>query len=404
MTDEISGDVGGDAGLDGGDGSFEGGEPADGGVDIAAAEQAFNADALAKLGIESAPGTKEDGSPQTPAQAAEKRRIDAFIDKNYGGDEEAFLAAQYSQREHGKRQDERLKELEELVRTRPEPKRDVQAEVANAIQLHPKAQSIDRRMSETDTDIKQIDREQAQLATEAGQINNKLGELNARMQVAPEEQRAELWAQINRAENRMSVINSEWKANAGLKRTNINLLQTLQDQREDLAERIKGQLRSQEDQVRSEEANAEHVRNVFDQSFEVIAQQIGVDVATDRGKTFYEIVKSRMADHLDRIPGGLDPAGMYRDANKIANTLVKELGLDFRGARRSNQPVTPRQTMVPRRAFNASGQPYAPPVTSAGDPLDNPNLSPKQRADLARGQARAIGDAITKQARRGALA
>lgn len=404
MADDVAGDVGGDAGLDGGDGSFEGGEPADGGVDIAAVEASYNADALAKLGIEPAPGTKEDGSA-TPAQAAEKRRIDAFIEKNYGGDEDAFLAAQYSQREEAKRLASTVRELQEAIKNPPAP-RDVQAEIANALQLHPKAQSIDRRMSETDTDIKQIDREQAQLATEAGQINNKLGELNARMQVAPEEQRAELWAQINRAENRMSVINSEWKANAGLKRTNISLLQTLQDQREDLAERIQGQLRSQEEQSRSESANADRVRSNFDQSFEAIASQAGIDPESDLGKTFGRVVRSQVADHLDTLPNGLDPAGLYKATQTIANTLMKQLGINPRAAGRPGvkPPITPRQTLVPRRAFNASGQPYAPPVTSAGDPLDNPNLTPKQRADLARGQARAIGDAITKQARRGALA
>mgnify|MGYP001448986228 FL=1 len=204
----------------------------------------------------------------------------------------------------------------------------------------------------------------------------------------------------------MDTVNSEWKANTLGKDNSIDLMRVYQGERNRVAREIRESIAREEQSRGMEAQNAERVRANYDSSFEAVATSAGIDPESDFGKSFNKVVKSQVADYLDTLPNGLDPAGLYRATQQIANTLMKQLNINPRtGAARNQAPVTPRQTIVPRRPVgDARGQLYQPlsPTTSTGDPLDDPSLSPKQKAELARKVSRGITDRLIKQSRQSA--
>lgn len=398
MADDIAGDVGGEGAGSIGSDDLGGGEPA-AGLDIAEIEATFNA----QLTGADAPEGSEDGSG---AAKADKGRVRSFIEKNYGGDEDAFLASTYSQREEAKRLAATVKELQEIVKNPPAP-RDIAAEIKNAVASDPDAQAIDQRITAVDFRIKQIDRDQVELATSAGQVNNKIGQLEAQIQGANEEDRPRLYSELNRYRNEMRSINAEWKANSLGKDNSADLLETLRHQRGRVVREVREAMAREEQSKADDASKTSRIRMVYDKSYEVIATQSGIDPESDFGKSFNKVVRSQVADHIDTLPDGLDdPVELYKITQQIANTLIKQLGINPRGAGapKTRQAITPRTTMVPKRSVNTAGQPYvALPNTSTGDPLDDPNLSPKQRGELARKQARNITEQLIKHNQRQAV-
>ena len=401
MADE-SVDVGGDGGsgsIDSGD--LGGGDPS-GNFDLASIESEANADALAEFGL-TPEGKAGDGS--AAAKAVEESRLEAWAKKQGYSDPDEFIAAQYSQRAEAKRLAETVKILEQRINN-PEPTRDVAAEFQSALQSSPDVQAIDQTIAAVDNRIKQIDREQVSLAQEAGQINNKIGQIQAQVQTADPENLPRLYAELNRLQNRMDTVNSEWKANTLGKDNSIDLMRVYQGERNRVAREIRESIAREEQSRGMEAQNAERIRANYDSSFEAVATSAGIDPESDFGKSFNKVVKSQVADYLDTLPNGLDPAGLYRATQQIANTLMKQLNINPRtGAARNQAPVTPRQTIVPRRPVgDARGQLYQPlsPTTSTGDPLDDPSLSPKQKAELARKVSRGITDRLIKQSRQSA--
>jgi hypothetical protein len=384
-----------------------GGEPTDA-VDLEQVAADFEAEAIAAAGGTppatdkgEGPGAK-DGDRSTPARSDALSR---FIAKNYGGDEDAFLEAQFESRAETKRLADENRTLRESRTPASAP--DNQAALKAALDTDSTVQSLDHEIREIIEDNKALVTRQNQIGVRANALNSEIANLTAEL---PHIEDNKEWRQkqlaLSRAQNELFQLDSEFRGNESRIQTNSRSGRQLQRDLQRQIQSVRDGLDSSARQAQSDAADAARARSTFKQSFDANIRQYNVDPESKQGKYIQMAIRSQLADFLDSLGPdgeGLDAGGMFDAVGRLLGNYAEIHGVQLRSAVRKSVPppnpkprslVVPRPPAARRTDVEPGTTPARVPATSDRDLWDDPEFV-KARAErvfsaTARSQSRGV--------------
>jgi DNA repair exonuclease SbcCD ATPase subunit len=362
-------------------------------VDLAQVAEEFDAEALAKLSTQ--PGQKPvkgEGPEGGKSQAADP--VEEFISKNYQGDRTAFVHSLYAGREDAKRMRERLDELERQQRSaprEPEPPADPAAEFTAARQENPEIRALDQEIQVIDSQKKDAAGTIAQIAAQAQALAGELKRLQSEQVKAEPEQKAGIAAEVAEVRAQILALDQDWKlAQAETRRLDADRRRV---QREIIRAEsgIRDEMAYARERAREDAADAEMAKQQFDASVAYYLGELGLDPKSEQAEYITGNCRSRLRDRI-RSAGdglGLDRAQIHAAVGQFVEETAKVFGIKPKKSSSPRGP-TPRPVVVPRSPLPVVRSPGASPQSSLDGVMDNPNLSPKQKADYARKRANAV--------------
>lgn len=396
---------GGDPAATGGEGapastSSPGGPPAgdDGAglVDLSQVAEDFDAAALADLegsppppsGEEDTDGGKGKGKKGTPDPLQE------FIDKNYQGDRNAFLHAQYASREEAKRLRQELDEIKQTTRTlqdRTEPPPDPVAAFKEARESSPEIRALDQETHAIDAQLKDCQGTGAQIAARAAQIGSELKVLESKLLKAEPDERSQYLVEKSELRQELRSLDQDWKLNEAEARRLGSEKRRVQRETIRAESAIQDEMASEIEEQKNREATRTMTKEAFNASIGVYFKDLDIDPASARGKFLLNTCRSQLREYLLTLGdgAGLDRQQIHGAVGQILSHAVEAFGIS-----KKQQPrtlTTPRPVLVPRANVTPSRTSSSPSSQSSLDGvLDNPNLSPKQKADFVRKRAATV--------------
>jgi len=377
-----------------------------GDLDLEQIAEEFDAEALAELGGRPRPvrgeGVDADGKRTTSSDP-----IDDFIEKNYQGDRGAFVHSLYSSREEMKRM---RSELDELKRGEPtsharvpiEP-RDVEADFKSARSSNPELNALDQEIRVIDDDAKLATQELQGAAGRAQQVASRVKELQGQMSKSEPEERATIRAEIAELNAELFSLDQGWKATQSeIRRLNMEKRRV---QREVIRaeQSIRESMTDEENAVRERSEIVATTRQQFDSSLAAHFASIGVDPKSEQGQFLRETCRTKLRDHFESQGDGygLDGAGIHSAVGQILARAVKVFNI--RPSSSPRKSTTPRPIVTPRTPapFIRTGPRTSSPQSSLDGVLDNPNLSPREKAAFVQKRAAAVFSAGSRAAARG---
>jgi predicted nucleic acid-binding Zn-ribbon protein len=400
----VGGDAASDVGIDSSFPSTSGtgrtpatdeGEGGGGDPDLEQVAEEFDAEALAALGGQRPRSVRGEGA-DVDGRRSTSDPIDDFIEKNYQGDRDAFVHSLYSSREEMKRMRSEIDELKhgEASHARaPIATRDREADFSSARASNPELQALDQEIKVIDNDAQVATKELHSTAGRAQQVASRVKELQGQMSKSEPEERAILRAEVAELNAELFSLDQDWKnVQSELRRLNM-------EKRRTQREVIRAEQSVRESVADEEKAGRERAevitttRQQFDSSLASHFNTIGVDPQSEQGQFLRETCRTKLRDYFSSLGDGygLDGAGIHRAVGQILIRAVKAFGLrPSQSSRRSS--ITPRPIITPRMPapFARTGPRPSSSQSSLDGVLDNPNLSPREKAAFVRKRADAV--------------
>lgn len=368
-------------------------------VDLEQVAEEFDAEALARLdGNRSRRPTKGEGGEAGDGTGVRSDIVEDFIEKNYQGDRNEFIHSLYASREEMKRLRSELDEVkrgrEETARSRSaiEP-RDLETAFKESRASDPELQALDHEITAIDNDVKAATNDVINITKRAQSVAGAVKEAQGRLSKAEPEERPMVRAEIAELNAEILALDSDYK----LAQTEIRRLsmEKRRAQREVIrAEQSLRESMSDEEDAANERVETERTtRQQFDSSITSHFTALGFDPKSEQGQFLRETCRTKLRDYfLSQGDGfGLDGAQIHAAVGSIIAAAIKS------GIRPSKQPprrptITPRPIVTPRPPVVTRSGSRAPssPRSSLDGVLDDPNLSPKQKADFVRKRASAV--------------
>lgn len=352
-------------------------------------------------------GTDDGGDPKsaTPAPAGrtpEEAALEAFIAKNYNGDRNAFLEAQYASRA----ENQRLKEENERLRgdggSRAAAPRDIAAEIKARADRDGEVASIREQTTALDNSIKQIDARNQQITVEYGRAQTEMETLNQQLLSAPEDQRYNIQMKMVRLENKMIGMTGEFNSNTSIRDARTQTKAILSRDLNRAMKDIQASIEREEEDARSEQESNARTFDHYNRAFDSELARYDVDPKSEKARFLYQATKGILADWLQRrgydaapldANGFRDAVGKLLDvAAKSTGSLKLKVGGNGRpggGARRTPPPVA-RPSNAPRLNGPGGNIPRRPgtPPRNAEELLDDPNMVRQRAQNLMEAMAR----------------
>lgn len=354
-------------------------------------------------------GTDDGGDPKsaTPPPAPLDPRVaatQAFVDKNYGGDWNAFLEAQYASRA----ENQRLKEDNERLRGGDQGRggaapRDIAAEIKSRADQDAEVASIREQTTALDSSIQQIDTRNQHITAEYGRAQTEMESLNQQLLAAPEDQRYNLQMKMIRLENKMIALTGEFNSNTSIRDARTQTKAILSRDLRRAMDDIRGRIAQEDEDARAEQADNARTFDHYNRAFDAELSRYDVDPKSEKARYLYQATKGILADYLQRRGYEAPPldANGFRDAvSKLLDAAAKSTGglkLKVGGngsrgpARRGAPAPVPPRPGAPR--LNGPGgtlarRPGTPP-RSADELLDDPNMVRQRAQNIMEAHARA---------------
>lgn len=351
-----------------------GGEPADFATELAQIE-AEVAGEVASTRTDEGEGD-EGGKPQAPPQATPDE-LDLFIQKNYGGDRAAFIAAQYNSRTEAQRLAEENRALKERLNAPPAV--DPKVALQRAREQSSELQSLNQEVTAIDSQIQQIGNRQQQLTQIATKLDGEINRLEGELVKADDSERYRIYSDLNLKRNQLSSLNNEFLVNEGkieLRQTNRSRI--IRDMQE-IDRNLRDEMAAEEEQRHRGKSVVVRTNQQFSSAFDSLTENLDL---TDESRMFLrETVRTQLADYLDSLGDaeGLD-AGQLRDMSaRIIASARKHFGIKERSAAVPRTTSVPRPVRVPAARPVVSGARPAAPSPANEDLMNDPKYV-RQRA------------------------
>lgn len=383
------------------------GDPAE--VDLAKVAEEFEARVLSEAeGGDGAEGGEGEGSRgkgagRTPTAADSK--LAKFIQENYGGDEDAFLAAQYSSRAESRRLAE---ENQSLRRQAPPETRDTAADLEEIYKADPDIQAFNREVQAIDNENKGFGTRAVEIVNEVRGLEAKIIEQEAGLgHIDEPKDLAKAQASLIRMRSQLDALRGEFQTNEVQRRANLYQKSNLQRDIRRAQQDIRAEMAAEENQEKTAKADGERTRKYFGAAFDALIKPFGLEPTSKRLPHIRSTVRAQLADYLDSLGDdaeGMDAASIFDATQKLiaayadANEM-KPRGTGTGASQRPKPPTPPppRHLAVPRTPAGSGktgdeGSGRTGPRT-VDDVLSN--------ADLVRKRATAVFTAQAKAQARG---
>lgn len=403
---------------DGGDG---GGDPGD--IDVDAIVESANKEALDGLDGGSADdpparsGRKEEGDDNGEGGRRAPRTSDPvedFIEKNYQGNRDAFVASLHESRNEGKRNADRIAVLEASLAERPAPARDTAAELKDRLAVDPEVQSLNQDINDINVEYKSLQTRQLEISGQARALENKIVELDAEIpHIEDPKEHSRKQSAVYKARMELTQLSSEFTgAENRIRQLKFEHKSTLRELGR-AQSRVRADLVNEEQTTRATTTDAARTVKIFDAAFKSIVGQYAFDETTEAGKkkvTFVrQSVKSQLAAYLEAqgTADGLDAGDIYDGVNALLSVYTDSHGV-ARKAPAGSKPkqrvpdpqrrivTPPRPAAAADRGDRGNGRdgdrggdrgPRTPRNVEEG--LRNPDFVRKRAAGIQAGMARA---------------
>lgn len=343
-------------------------------------------------------GSDEDGvgdpKSATPSTAALPPGLKTFIDQNYGGDVDKFMAGQYESRAENQRMKERLEALEAEKNTTPA--RDTAAELKVRQEQDEEVRGISTQISALDASITSLTTANTQILQRAGTLDAEIKTIEKQLLSSTDDQaRLSLSLDLRDKKADMRDLTAEYRSNEIAKRgdtqTKALLNRDLNRVKQDVAHRM----RQEEDEERAQADNNAQSLAFYNRAFEEEIAKYALD-PKDQGQAktlryIYLSTKGILSDWLQGQGYDAKPLDYHGFKTAVSNLLQKaEEGGAIRrkvgsgpGSRPANRSrnAAPPSPQNQRRITGPGGIPrkgaYIP--KTAEDIFDDPNLI-RQRA------------------------
>ena len=336
------------------------------------------------------------GDPKsaTPAASALPPGLKTFIDQNYGGDVDKFMAAQYESRAESQRMKERLEALEAEKTTTPT--RDTAAELKARQEQDEEVRGISTQISALDASITSLTNANTSILQRAGTLDGEIKTLEQQMLSSTDDQaRLNLSLELRDKKADMRDLTAEYRSNEIAKRgdtqTKALLNRDLNRVKQDVAHRMQ----QEEEEERSQADNNAQSLAFYNRAFEEEIAKFALD-PKDPGQAktlryIYLSTKGILSDWLQGQGYNAKPLDYHGFKTAVSNLLGKaeEGGAIKRkvGGGPGNRPANRSRNAAPptpqnqRRINGPGGIPRKGAYTpkTADDIFDDPNLI-RQRA------------------------
>lgn len=376
----------------------------DEGVDLEQVAEQFGAEMLAELDAQ--PPVKGEGDEGKGKSQAQLDRLEKFIQDNYKGDREAFLHAQYASREEGKRMRERIEELERRVSSPPGPKEptvDAKKEFDDTRASDPEIKALDQELKIIDDERKGYVGAIAQIAAQAQNLAGELKSLQTQQLKAEPEERASIAVQIADVKSQILALDQDWKLNQSETRRLDSDKRRITREILRAESSIRESMTYEKERAKEAQADRDMTKQQFDASIAFYFTQLGLDPKSEQAKYLQATCRSQLRDHLLSLGEdsyGLDRTQIHAAVGQLVEQAVKVFGIKPKKAAPTKTGPTPRPVVIPRTPApvirsGSSGSPSSP-QSSLDGVLDNPNLSPKEKAAFVRKRASAVFSAAAQ--------
>lgn len=364
----------GDGGGDAGDPDDGGGDPGDPGAepsDLKAVADAFDAEALeaeAQRALDEADGDGPDkGEGQPGARRSSKPSgdgLDDFIAKNYGGDRQKFLEAQFESRAESKRMAQELKELREGRSKAPSV--DDAKTIEDALKADQIVQSLDQEISDIRALYKQAEETEVALASQAQKLNDNIARLEAELpHIEDPKEHARKNVELQKAYNTINNLSSRFEAIGVDKKSMLRDYNRMKRDRDQAIERVKDRISEERAQERDEMANEQWTQDQFHAAFESYVKPYGLDQNSMQYKVLYGFVRTQLSEHLTSLGDdevGLDAMGIYNSVGRLFKVYAEAHNMKPKsGVAPKPKPKVPpsdsRRPVFPARRPAADGAP-----------------------------------------------
>lgn len=399
---------GGDESLDPGQGQDDAGGTSADALDLDQVAAEFEAEAINEMRAAKGlpPVSKEEGQGDSGkgSPAAYSPEVKKFIDENYGGNEAAFLAAQYESRREGQSLAAKVRELELKLEAASAPKvppRDAAADFKTAREQNPEVQALDHEAQSVAEENKALSARQLEVVSEADKISKDIAKLEGQLTLAADtDDKIRLRMEITELRTRHSQLNTEYVSNDRAYRSNQKVLGSLAREIKRLEADIRGDIEEREETEKTQREQIEATRQSFASAFDTHIKQYNVDPKSETFRFLHESARTMIADYLDslgREGKGLDAAGMNNAVSRVLEKAAQAFNIQRKGAAPPKRRVTPRHLQLP----HAGGRPPAAGSPPGAQPT--PSRSPQSTTDvlkdpdMVRKRADAVFGAFARQ-------
>lgn len=396
MSDELSTQ---DSGQDEtGEGFAETGSDADSfegssdDLDAASIAAEFDAAAItgAKVKTESdSPGKEEgkkaNGDARDTGRSSSKSKLQEFIDKNYNGDEEAFLHSQYTSRDEARRLSDRVRDLEDRISKAP--KLDTAAEWKNLRDSDPEVQALDQEIRASDQELQRISKRQYDISERAGIVNTEIAKLTGQLSKADDaKEYAQIAGQIAELRAELISLGDRFESNEDKK---ARVEKDKRAAKRELTRTEKALRESLDSEAADKESVAEaneRDRQTFERAFEHIATQFyNLKKGSERYSYYNHATRTLLHDWLieNERKGGrpLDAQGIWdataallergAKANGMVKAKTRSSGTSTSNSPASTQSATFRRVIeIPKHDRVAKNSSRGEGPTTGSKTLD----------------------------------
>lgn len=365
----------GDGEGGGGDGGGDNPDDGEGAVDLDELAREFEERQLAAAG--KAPAAKKDegkgGSEGAGSSTSE--RIKNYIDKNYGGDEDAFLAAQYHSREEGKRLADRVRELE-TKSSSAAPAQTPEQQLKAALDASTEVQSLNREIQDIDAETKTYGARQLEIGKECNAIDVKIAELRGQMAKADSDEKSSIHLEILAKENQKTSLVTEWNSNESVIKTNDRNRRILVRDLQKAQDAVKESMSEKERRERDRATTQQRTRAAFNNAVISQVKEYGLEIQRDAegklvfktpgSRVVYHSVRTQLAEWLDELGDDADTITSAEIGDAVRRLLTSHAEAGFiKKASKSpapknkgtgaNRPVNFRGSVPPRMPAASNG-------------------------------------------------
>lgn len=268
--------------------------------------------------------------------------LQAFVDKNYGGDWEAYIQSQHESRSEVSRL---RAELEEMKSAKNKPEQ-VEARLKELKESDEDFQSLNQELTSVAKDWNDLGARNSKIITECVKLDRSIAMLEGKIEVADEGDkvylRAEKAAAISEKNNLVGEHDRNERDRAALVRRHNELKRSVAARERDL----RGELDAEEEREQEQKEYVEGARELFRNSFSEAATEAGLKPGSAQYNRLYSSVKAEFLMQLRRPSNQERPALTDAGVRKAVKQIVEETASTF-GLNRAQRAVRLAPTKVP---------------------------------------------------------
>lgn len=324
-------------------------------------------------------GASSASSPQT-GDAAPSRQLDAldvFVQKNYNGDREAMLSAQFESRSETTRLRSELDTLKRQLEESRQPKVDPQAEFAAAREQDAHVQTINRLVTQAVNERTAIENRQRQVAADAGDLQKDIARLEGKINLSPDD--LTLQRDLYSKKSELQGLLNEYNVN----RSNLSTLgmqeQSIKLQLARAEQDVRDRLSAQRSMEVEQQLTAQQTIRVYDNAFinELDKYEVEGGAQSEEARWLYNTNKLVLADYLAQRgdQAGLSDEEIRNAVRSLMQSSAKLMKLKPKqgGSNGQTRRVMPAQPAPVRRPIAApSARPTSPHAAARSTPSSPP--------------------------------